>query len=414
LQVYRDTNDSNGQTTVHENTCYDGNGMYRTLGSSLCDANNPQSTPCECGPDWESGRGLLTSAFLDGEEWLIAAGSKKKGNLHYLYMSPEEITPLRMYYVDLRRAIPSGTATENASAFAVLRNRLYVGMQVDGPDAPKLVALTRTPNRPGLDATLGPTASSLDLRAGQTAIGGQGSGNPPASLAQVDAMLAFEDRQLYAANKEGCIASKTPTPSGPADFESCTPPVADWKTTSMVPPGKTELLPRDRAVPAIVEWKGRIYLARNLRDPAGAWPYTSGSGELWKCTPRRDGAGAPLPCTGTDWTRVATNLGRGTNTHVSALFASGAYLYLGFDNPTTGVQLFRTAAADPLDAAAFTGHLGCQATDPSCAPLGGAGMGDPSNVHVFDARALPAGSATDVWVTAGSGTGPARAYRLRE
>jgi hypothetical protein len=89
---------------------------------------------------------------------------------------------------------------------------------------------------------------------------------------------------------------------------------------------------------------------------------------------------------------------------------------VGFDNAADGVQILRSSAAVPTLAADFTGEAGCTGSLPACAGLGGSGLGAPAgtNVRFHDAKTLSFPSGSWVYVTAGSGTGPVRVYRIPE
>jgi hypothetical protein len=72
-----------------------------------------------------------------------------------------------------------------------------------------------------------------------------------------------------------------------------------------------------------------------------------------------------------------------------------------------------------VDEASFTGANGCAAHTVGgggapCAPVGGAGFGDPSNTRFLDARAMTFGPDDHVWATVGSGTSALRVYRISD
>ena len=47
-------------------------------------------------------------------------------------------------------------------------------------------------------------------------------------------------------------------------------------------------------------------------------------------------------------------MGDGNNRTLSLLVTNGTYLYVGFDNPTTGVEIWRTNTANPIVTADFS------------------------------------------------------------
>jgi hypothetical protein len=402
-------------TSVHQNTCPD----YATIGSaqpagspSWCDPDNPAATACFCGPNYESGRGLLDSFVLGDQEWLVAMGRSKKRELRYLYMTTDTASPLDFSYVDVTASIPSAlVAVEDVVSMAALNDRLYVGLQVDGAQGaprPRMITLVRTPTRPGLDAT---AADTLATTFANTPMG-EASGVGP-SISQVDALRGFEGR-LFVANRRAVLVSTTGAPDLSADaatqFDDCTPldplaPGTGWAATSI--PSyleKVDVTPAQMGVTGLAEWQGRLYLARNT---------AAGVPEAWVFTPRHDALGQFLGCAAdrSDWRLVATGFGDPGNAKVTALFASRSYLYVGFDNATSGLQLFRTAAIAPSGEADFRGRHGCTAP---CEPVGTAGFGDAANTRFLDARAIGFGPVDQVWATVGGASRPVRVFRISE
>jgi hypothetical protein len=391
-------------TSVSENVC----ASFSGFGSAPeCNPVSPQTTACACGPDYEVGRGIVGSFTLGGTEWLAAMGRvEKAGDLGYLYMTSGTTSPLTFSYVDLYTAMPFSAMVTDAVSMAVLNDRLYLGLQVDGGEKPRLVVLTRTPSGSGLDCG-GSDAFGTTLR--QTAMDESGAG-----ASQIDALLGFEGR-LFVANRRAVLVSKTGYPADAADartqFDDCTPPApGGWEPTSIVKyTGKIDVTPADRGVTSMVEWGGRLYLGRNTRPaPSGTSPAIP---ELWVFTPRHDGTtGAFLGCAPGDWQRIGTNFGDPTSASLTALFASASALYVGYDSPA-GARLFRTTAPAPASEADFRGRDACTAP---CEPVGRAGLGDAANTRFLDARAIPFAGVDQVWATLGDGASAVRVYRVSE
>jgi hypothetical protein len=80
--------------------------------------------------------------------------------------------------------------------------------------------------------------------------------------------------------------------------------------------------------------------------------------QLWKCTP--SGTTPNLKCDSGDWSIVDGGAGFVSDTYlsfgdpttngnrtISMVIANGPFLYVGFDNPTTGLQLWRTNNTNP-------------------------------------------------------------------
>jgi hypothetical protein len=164
--------------------------------------------------------------------------------------------------------------------------------------------------------------------------------------------------------------------------------------------GAGRLAARDRAVPQIVQFGGNLFVARN----------TTVGPQLWTCNP------AFGRCNASDWRLVAPNSSGDMLltqfddpglTAVTMLVATPAYLYVGFDS-AVGVRVFRTSNPSAATRADFEGLDGCSAAlhPATCAGFGGAGLGDPNNTRIFDAKAVISGGATRVWMTVGNGTAP--------
>ncbi len=280
---------------------------------------------------------------------------------------------------------------------------------------PLLLALVTPPASPGFDAVAG--TDVLDL--GATSMPGV------ASTATVPGITALASLQgvIYVAHDGGLVRSTSAAPSSattaPGDWSPATPSAAAWGAKTSVPlPGTAGLSPRDRAVPALAAFatcgSGPCVFA--VRNVQGTPTQPSIVPQLWMCSP----TAGPAQCAPGDWLLAAANasgdtlltqLGDQTNGAATILVATPKWLYLGFDNGSTGVQLYRAAVA-PQGIADFKGRGGCAAGTAGCQGLGGNGFGDSTVTRVFDAKALTFGGATSLWVTAGDGIGPVRVYRI--
>jgi hypothetical protein len=110
---------------------------------------------------------------------------------------------------------------------------------------------------------------------------------------------------------------------------------------------------------------------------------------------------------------LLTQMGDETNGAATVLVATPLWLYLGFDNGSTGVQLYRASVA-PQSVGDFVGQNGCIAGSSGCQGLGGNGFGDATVTHIFGAQAVTVGGTTSLWIAAGSGSGPERIYQVAE
>ena len=146
------------------------------------------------------------------------------------------------------------------------------------------------------------------------------------------------------------------------------------------------------------------------------------------CTPS-----SGTQCSPTDWSLVAANsAGKAqltqfndpANTAITLLAATSQHLYVGFNNATRGVVLYRGALpqppanAGPLDISNFSGRLGGPAVDAACtagpdgacAGFGGDGLGIGAT-RIFDAKVLSLSGTENLYLAAGTGTSPVVVYR---
>jgi uncharacterized protein (TIGR03382 family) len=113
-----------------------------------------------------------------------------------------------------------------------------------------------------------------------------------------------------------------------------------------------------------------------------------------------------------DWAApLLAQLGHETKEAATVLVATPDWLFVGFDDAATGLQVYRAAVA-PREPGDLLGRGGCAAGSVGCEGLGGNGFGDREVSRVFDARALTVGGATSLWITGGDGVGPVRVYRV--
>jgi hypothetical protein len=192
------------------------------------------------------------------------------------------------------------------------------------------------------------------------------------------------------------------------DFTACSPAdgPAYAQVSSIEPTRQYDLEPWERAWPAAVAWKGRLFAIRNT--------YTGP--QLWRCDPA---AGTdPSGCDRADWTLVAADASLRTrfgaeDAIATLLLATQTDLWIGFDGPLSGIRLFRTSAEVPAAASDFTGKDGCAAGAPGCEGVGGNGFGAPAALtRIFDAKAIDWSGGTDLILSAGNGTEPVRIVRV--
>ncbi|MEM7183635.1 MAG: hypothetical protein AAF518_22195, partial [Spirochaetota bacterium] len=195
----------------------------------------------------------------------------------------------------------------------------------------------------------------------------------------------------------------------------------------------SDLIPSQRPIPDTAEYQGKFYFVRNactqvLWDDGGSGgdtnngctfsnscglpanqndslcPDGSEIPQLWKCDPAS--TGNATECDSDDWTLVAenastgkTNFGDSNNKKITMVAHNGDYLYVGFDNATTGIEVWRTNTADPSAEGDFT-------------QIGGDGFGEGTNItEVYDRVSLGSGSIHYLYMSIGKNSVPVRVHR---
>ena len=132
--------------------------------------------------------------------------------------------------------------------------------------------------------------------------------------------------------------------------------------------------------------------------------------------------GSSTDCDPGDWSLVAPNSTGDTqltqfddsaNAALSLLVATPRLLFVGFDNGSRGVEVWRTSVPLPASRSDFTGALGCSAAQSpaGCEGVGGNGLGAGA-MRLFDAQVVGAPGTESVYLTAGDGAGPVGLFRL--
>ena len=376
---------------------------FPSVGAAGCTPNT-NTLPGACGPDNEDGRGTFASGSVSGTEWLLLAGARSAGTLEYVYMTRSTGATLAFRYVDLSGFLVPNT--RGTSSIHFFNDSIYLGFAGNGGSRPFLARLQGTPPIPGLDAAAG-DARNLEVD--------KIPGFKTATIEIIDSMIDFNNR-VYLTNKGSCVRGTVLQPgdyaSSPADWAFCTPSNPAYgakvsRTTTVM----SELEPSDKSVPQMAVYNRRLYLARN----------TTTGPQIWACTPGI--SGDATQCDPGDWSQVAANSAGDTqlsqfnnpnNTDITLLVATPTALFVGYNNATDGVVVFRSTAAAPLTRADFRGQ-GCPADNHpgSCSGVGGNGFGDATNVRrIYDGKALTFGSESAAFVSAGRIGGAVRVYRL--
>ncbi len=80
------------------------------------------------------------------------------------------------------------------------------------------------------------------------------------------------------------------------------------------------------------------------------------------------------------------------------IVTNGTYIYVGFDNTTDGVRIYRTNVTNPAESD-FT-------------LIGTAGLGDPTNIkEIYSAISIQSGTDYYIYVSAGKNATPVSVFR---
>lgn len=369
-----------------------------------------------CGPDNENGRSIFSVGSWAGQQWLVLAGGKSGGDLHYIYAARDDGNSgkHRFSWIDLSQLL--GPQTKGVSA-AHFDNRLYLGFPDTGGKRPYLVRLAATPPLPsqgqgGLDVDSAKPGVGANLNGDE--IPALGDGNS-ASTVIIDAMITFNDR-LYVFNNGGCARAATVVPepfTKSGEWVDCSPSGsfgAGLTTTK-----SADLLPRDKAFPQVAMLGGLLYAARN----------SSGKGpQLLRCDPNADIGGIAKQCDPDEWTLIGSDFldqPGGTPGVMVMLLTLNQQLYVGIEHPTVGLQIYRSTHANPTSRADFEGANGCSAAlqAKDCAGLGGNGLQQVAGasakiVRLYDAKVLELDNRRGIYLSVGDANDRVHVYRILE
>ena len=230
-------------------------------------------------------------------------------------------------------------------------------------------------------------------------------------------------------NPAGCTSA-----GGCPDWVDITPSSVDYKKYFTIGlEAITDLIPAQKPIPNMETYKNNFYFIRNACTQA-LWDDGTATGgdsnnncgfnascgttnkndkvcplgaeipQLWKCVPSF--SGSATECDADDWSLVAqngitgkTNFGDANNRKITMLSANGDYLYVGFDNSTTGIEVWRTNLANPSTAGDFS-------------QIGGDGFGAGTAItEVYSHISLQSGSIYYLYLSVGKNSIPVRVHR---
>lgn len=380
---------------------------YYTDGSYTCGVNS--------GPNGEQGvvgfnSVTLTGTYTDHEALLVGpvdASGVTKG-----YYTTDLDTTLD--WTEVGFSVTGGANTESIQTLYGSDSSIYLGFSSDhGQQAPiiarHVVSFTGTG---AADEVISSVASGTDMSArsvpyiGKNAGGSSNAGN----IVGIDSILMFNG-ELHVANNGGIASSPDQ-----ATFDTTN--AYAWSSigatgTTLELNSLQKLRPGEKGAPYMIEHAGRLYLARNVANTSVS-NTTPDHGELWVCDDiDADG------CESGEWTLIVdgsamTDLpyssGTISNT-ISLLIENGGYLYIGFDDPDTGlgggVRVFRydTPDAHPSVASGSLSASGWtqQSTN---------GFGSDANTHIFSGASITdLANNNFVYVVTGNASNPIKVYR---
>jgi hypothetical protein len=218
--------------------------------------------------------------------------------------------------------------------------------------------------------------------------------------------------EFYVANNGGIASSASPYNSWVTrvtqnDFASNSGAGAVTLVLPDAPAGLEKVRPGQKGMPIMTIWNGAIYAARNLAVAQTiANQVVNNGGELWKCKANCTTASSWKLVLSTNNTNN-TFVNRANLKAISLLQVNGNRLYIGFDNPTNGAQIYRSQAGiTEIDGT--TACTGGDATPDNgdgyrCFELQGSpGFGSPSeNQYIISSASLRKGSQNFIYVTVG-------------
>ncbi|HRG76473.1 MAG TPA: hypothetical protein PLX69_18080, partial [Leptospiraceae bacterium] len=404
--------------------------LFPSFGRSGCTANS-----AGCGSNNQNGRGLFTSGTVFGVEYLFGGSYYSGGQLKDIYVTTDTDARPDFLYMKFNANIISGPQLKGFMATRVFNNSLWLSFPDSGGGAPKVGYVS------AFGALSAPNTTQRGYAA-PTGVGATISGNNfPAVSAACDSFTLSNNVSLdtfmdfnglmytggggcsLSGNDGGLVRGTIAAPALGTDLTVITPSDAAWNNAntrfSRYLPKLFDFSPQDKAFPQMAVFQGKLFVARNtcenytcpnLSADDCACPVANRFAQLWKCSPAT--VSLPLPATATacdpgDWTLVANNgsgqtsMGDGNNRTLSLLVTNGTYLYVGFDNPTTGVEIWRTNTANPIVTADFS-------------QIGVDGLGDASNnLQVFDGMSSVYSGLNYLYLTTGKIGGIVKVYRQK-
>lgn len=375
------------------------------------------------GPNGERGivsfnSGTVTVSSTDYEVLLL--GPLKDG-VTRTYFTQDVDTQLDWNICSFSVTGGGNTKSIQASYAFKGNDKYYSGFSSDhGTQAPILAATPLTASGGVLSCGSG---SDLTLRS-QNYLGKNGSPNAnPAKAASSSAVVGIDSMlyvtttptpaaEFYVANNGGVASAATPFTSyttrvSQADFAGVSGAGAVTLVLPNAPAGLEKVRPGQKGMPLMTVWNGAIYAARNLAvSQTAANQIVNNGAELWKCTSTCTSAANWRLVLSTN--NVANTMSNRANLKaISLLQVNGNFLYIGFDNPTDGAQIYRSQSG----ITEIDGTTACTGGDTTAnngdgyrcfQQQGATGLGVPSeNQYFFSSASIRKGASNFIYVTVG-------------
>jgi hypothetical protein len=350
------------------------------------------------GPDGEDGIDYIAGGIINGEEYLFIGPSKSGGNLDYIYYTTDSGNNLDFNPMDLSAL--TGGNTNGVSSMAVFNDNLYIGFPDTGGNRPYLHRIVNIVENPIIDVDFINLQSDDMPRIGKNGTYPNGSGTTGIdSFGIYNNCIYLANGGNNKINEDGGIVKSTtdlplPYDTNPADWEDVTPTANfEWYNSPLDDRFSIELLamnkliPADKAFPAMAVFNNKLYVIRNtVGSPGGP--------QLWKYDE-------------SSWSLVAdngngiTDMNNSNNSALTLLIVNGDRLYIGYDNSTDGIQIWRTLPG---------------VTDPSLdidfEQVSLDGFGNPAeNQRIYHALSISYEDTDYLWLLCGKSGGSIRVYR---
>lgn len=306
----------------------DGTNM-ETVTFSITDSDSTTDT-MDPGPDGETGIDCFTAGTVGGTEYLFLGPAKSGGDLNNLYYTSDSSAHLTFSYMNLAGTLTA--TTSGTESLFVYYNRLYAGYAATAtrPLFLKIPTIESVPSETNLKAERMP-------RIGNDAVTNSNTATNVGidMMCEYNGLLFIANGGGSATNGDGGIVSSTVTDPGnyqgqPGNWNTGLTPVgtAEWDAGySIALTQLNSLTPAKRAFPGSAVFNGVLYVARNTTNGPQIWAY---NGSVFSLV-----AGNAS---------YISNMGNTGNDYITMLIVNGDMLYVGYDNTTEGIRIYRTVS----------------------------------------------------------------------